>query len=154
MGKKYGYTTELFSLLTNKLPSLSWEAGSRARSSVKCRDSSPCSSWPEDSCSTLVFPFFPSRSFKIIYQNTEQKCQKQGHKKKMCRFKDLHFFHQFVCRLNNIFLSSLLNDKLQLKSLTFLRAVGRFTLGISLSFPLLIRGAVESRALCGAENGC
>lgn len=32
-------------------------------------------------------------------------------------------------------------------SLTFLRAVGRLTLGISLSFPLLTRGAVESREL-------
>lgn len=65
--------TELFSLLNNELTPPSWEAGSRGRSSVKCRHSSPCSSWPEDSCSTLDFPFFPSRSFKIIYRNTKHK---------------------------------------------------------------------------------
>lgn len=64
--------TKMFSLLNNELPSPSWEAGSRARSSVKCRHSSPCSSWPEDSCSTFALPFFPSRSFKMIYGNTKQ----------------------------------------------------------------------------------
>lgn len=47
----------------------SWEAASRERSSVKCRHSSPLSSWPKDSCSKLDFPFFPSRSFKMIYRN-------------------------------------------------------------------------------------
>lgn len=53
----------------------SCEAGSRARSSAKCKHSSPCSSWPDDSCSTLGLPFFPSRSFKMICKNTEERRQ-------------------------------------------------------------------------------
>lgn len=67
---KHWYILIFPPFFSNELPSPSWEAGSRARSSVKCRHSSPCSSWPEDSCSTFVFPFLPSRSFKIIYGNT------------------------------------------------------------------------------------
>lgn len=52
--------------LNNKTASPSCEEGSCVRSSEKCRHSSLLSSWPEDSESTLVLPFFPSRSFKII----------------------------------------------------------------------------------------
>lgn len=59
-----------------------------------------------------------------------------------------------VGEIQKLFLPYFLNHYFQLKSWTFLRAVGRFTLGISLSFPLLIRGAVESRELCGEEYGC
>lgn len=59
-----------------------------------------------------------------------------------------------VGEIQKLFLPYFLNRYFQLKSWTFLRAVGRFTLGISLSFPLLIRGAVESRELCGEEYGC
>ena len=75
-------TTKYFPLDNKELPSPSWETGSRVRSSVNCRPSSPCSSWPEDSCSTLVLPFFPSRSFKIIYGNKiYMEWQKQKHLK-------------------------------------------------------------------------
>ncbi len=82
----------------NDLPS--WEAGSRGRSSVKCKHSSPCSSWPEHSCSALGFPFFPSRSFKIIYKNTKE----IQNVKTISKFKDLHFFQ--IWRIN-IFLPCL-----------------------------------------------
>ena len=59
-----------------------------------------------------------------------------------------------IGEIQKLFLPYFLNHFFWLKAWTFLRAVGRFTLGISLSFPLLIRGAVESRELCGEEYGC
>lgn len=141
-----------------KVNSPSWETGCCVRSSVKCRHSSPCSSWPKESCSTLGFPFFPSRSFKIIYRNPD-------HKPIWCYLKEIKYI--FLCVLTNFcrdamktakkkwwhYNSNNNNNNLRDKQ-TFLRAVGRLTLGISLSFPLLTRGAVESRALCGAEYSC
>lgn len=57
--------------LSHKTASPSCEVGSCVRSSVKCIHSSLFSSWAEDSESTLVLPFFPSRSFKIIYDKTQ-----------------------------------------------------------------------------------
>lgn len=121
---------KLFSLFNNQLASPSWDAGSRERSSVKCRHSSPCSSWLGDSRSTLGFPFFPSRSFNIIYRNTEQ----------------------LKIRVHSFYFCEDVSTSPRLW--TFFRGVGRLTLGISLSFPLLTRGAVESRELCGAEYCC
>lgn len=97
--------TKWFPLDNKELPSPSWETGSRARSSVNCRPSSPCSSWPEDSCSTFVLPFFPSRSFKIIYGNKiYMEWQKQKHLKTFASSKiSIPLKNtQFRWRLNNI----------------------------------------------------